>query len=403
MNRPILSAVFASFALLSPASAEWLSFRGPLQQGVSAEKIKTDYPSDGPAVLWKTRVGVGTSAVTVNGNHAFTMGNSGNKDSVVCLDVRTGAVVWRHEYPLALDKRMFEGGTAATPTLDGGRVYTLSHQGDLFCLDAATGQKVWYKHLQQDLGGKRPQWGFAGSPTVDGDLVFVDVGARNASTVALNKATGAVVWKSGDDDAGYAAPVVAQIDGKRTVVMFKASHLVGLDVKDGRELWRDLWKTNYDVNAATPLVVGDRIFVSSGYGAGGCMVEVKGGRVTQKWRNRHLKAHISSPVYSKGFIYGIDDQATPSAPLVCLDFNTGAKKWEERNIGGALIAADGKLIVLSELGELIIAEESSAGFKPLVRAQALPKRCWVQPTLDSGRLFLRNNQGELVCLDVAAK
>ncbi|MEA3211885.1 MAG: outer membrane protein assembly factor BamB [Chthoniobacter sp.] len=402
---PALAVAAAGCWILNfTAHADWLSYRGPSQTGVSLEKgLKLQFPADGPKVLWKANVGTGTSSVTVSGDRAYTMGNSGGKDRAVCFDVKTGRELWKNEYPLEVDKRMFEGGTAATPTIDGTRVYTVSHQGDLFCLDAATGQKVWYKHYQKDLGGRRPQWGFAGSPTIEENLLILDVGARGGSTVALNKANGNVVWKSGDDEAGYASPVAATIGGKRTVVMFKASDLVGLDVKDGSELWRTKWKTNYDVNAATPLVVGERIFISSGYGAGCALIEISGGRAVEKWRNRNLKAHINSPVFSKGLVYGIDDQANANAPLVCLDFATGQTKWSQRGIGGALIAADGKLIILSELGELIIADESPNGFRATARAQVLPKRCWVQPTLANGRLFCRNNDGQLVCLDLGAK
>jgi outer membrane protein assembly factor BamB len=214
---------------------------------------------------------------------------------------------------------------------------------------------------------------------------------------------GAVVWKSGDDPAGYATPMVATIGGKRTVVLFKGAALVGLDAKDGRELWRFPWKTNYEVNAASPIVVGDRIFISSGYGSGCALIEINAGRAVEKWRNKNLKAHINSPVYSKGYVYGIDDQASSRAPLVCLDFSSGQVKWSQRGIGGALVGADGKLIILSEAGELILAEESPAGFRPLGRAQVLPKRCWVQPTFANGRAYCRNNDGQLVCLDLSGK
>ncbi|HEV7868517.1 MAG TPA: PQQ-binding-like beta-propeller repeat protein [Chthoniobacteraceae bacterium] len=387
-----------------PARADWLSYRGPAQHGLSAESSGVaQIPKDGPKVLWKAKVGTGTSSVTVSAGRAYTMGNRGDKDVVVCLDVKTGAEVWAHTYPLEVDKRMFEGGTASTPTLDGGRVYSVSHQGDLFCLDAATGKQVWYKHYQKDFGGKRPQWGFAGSPTIEGNLVILDVGGPGASTVALDKASGQVVWKSGDDEAGYATPVISNIGGKRTVVMFKGGHLVGLDVKDGRELWRTPWKTSYDVNAATPLVVGDRIFISSGYGSGCALIEIEGGRAVEKWRNKNLQAQFNSPAFSKGLVYGIHDTASPKSPLVCVDFATGQVKWSERNVGGALIVAGGKLIVLSELGELIIADESPGGFKALSRSQVLPKRCWVQPTLADGRIFCRNNDGAMVCLEAGAK
>jgi len=400
-NLPIVTALAAGFChLVSTAHADWTHYRGPTANGVSAEKLPAAIPKDGPRQIWKASVGTGTSSVTVSGEFAFTMGNTGGKDVVWCLNAKSGAVVWKNEYPLDLDKRMFEGGTAATPTVDGNRVYSVSHQGDVFCLDAATGKRIWYKHFQKDFGGKRPQWGFAGSPTVEGNLVLLDVGGKGASTVALDKATGATVWKSGDDEAGYASPVVAMVAGKKTVVMFKASHLVGLDLKDGRELWRGEWKTSYDVNAATPLVVGDRIFVSSGYGSGCGLFEIAGGRAVERWRNKNLKAQINSPAVLQGHVYGVDGQVGSGA-LTCVDFATGTAKWQEKSVsGGALVLADGKLICLTERGELVIADASPSGFKPLARAQVLGKRNWVQPTYANGRVFCRNNDGDLVALEL---
>jgi outer membrane protein assembly factor BamB len=396
MNRHFLLAALAAGATFHTARADWTSYRGPAQNGVSAENLAT--PAGELRQLWKTNVGLGTSSVVVGGARAYTMGNVRNKDIVVCLDAATGREVWKHEYRLAGDPRMFEGGPAATPTLDGSRVFTVSHQGDLFCLDAATGKQLWYKHYQQDFQGKRPQWGYAGSPLVEGKLLILDVGARGGSTIALDKTTGQVVWKSGEDDAGYATPIAADIAGKRTIVLFKAAHLVGLEAASGRELWRQAWKTSYDVNAATPLVIGNRIFVSSGYGRGAGLFEVGGSAVTERWQNKNLKAHVNSPVIWQGAIYGIDGNASPKSPLVCLDLATGKVKWEEKTGGGALILAAGKLVILSEAGELIIGDATPNGFQPTLRQQVLGKRCWVQPTFANGRIFCRNNNGDLAVL-----
>ena len=410
MTRPLLSArrnplIVAALAvgfchLVSTAHADWTHYRGPTSNGVSADKLPA-IPKDGPKQIWKASVGTGTSSVTVSGERVFTMGNTGGKDVVWCFDAKSGSVVWKHEYPLDLDKRMFEGGTAATPTVDGSRVYTVSHQGDLFCLDAATGKPVWYKHYQKDFGGQRPQWGFAGSPTVEGNLLLLEVGGKGASTVALDKTTGVTVWKNGDDKAGYASPVVATVAGKKTVVMLKAGHLVGLDLKDGKDLWRGEWKTSYDVNAATPLVVGDKVFVSSGYGSGCGLFEVTGSGASERWRNKNLKEHINSPAVFQGHVYGFDGQAGSGSPLTCLDLASGAVTWQEKSVaGGSLVIADGKLICLTEKGELVIGEASPGGFKPLAREQVLGKRCWVQPTYANGRVFCRNNDGDLVALEM---
>lgn len=396
MNRHLLLAACALAFTPLPLCADWTFYRGPAQTGVSEEAVNVTGAE--LRQLWKANVGIGTASIVVSGDRVITMGNVRNKDAVFCFDAATGRELWKHEYPLGSDPRSFEGGPASTPTIDGDRIYTVSHQGDLFCLDAATGRKVWYKHYQQDFRGKRPQWGYAGSPLVEGNLLILDVGARDASTIALNKTTGEVVWKSGNDEAGYASPLAATINGQRTIVVFKASYLVGLDAANGRELWRQNWKTDYNVNAATPLVVGNRIFVSSGYGRGCGLFEIVGGKVIERWQNRNLRAHINSPVVAQGVIYGIDDQASPKAQLVGLDFETGKTKWQEKVGGGALVLAGGKLVVLSEVGELLIGDASPNGFQPKLRQQVLGKRCWVQPTVANGRIFCRNNNGDLVAL-----
>ena len=354
-------------------------------------------------MLWRASLGIGTSSVTISGDHAYSAGNADGKDTIWCLDVKSGKEVWRLDYPLAVDANMFEGGPRATPTIDGGHVYAVSHQGDVWCLDAATGKKVWYKHYQKDFGGRRPQWGYAGSPTVDGRLVFLDTGARGASTVALDKATGAVVWKSGSDEAGYASPVVATIGGRKTVVMFKATHLVGLEAASGKELWRSEWRTDYDVNAATPLVIGDQILISSGYNHGAALISIANGKAKEVWMNKSLRAQFNSPVVVQGTIFGIDNNVG-KGPLVALDLASGEVKWTEKSVrGGSLIAADGKLIVVTEGGELVIADASPAGFRALARAPVGTKRNWVEPTLSAGRLFVKNNAGDLVVLDLGAK
>lgn len=382
-----------------PASADWTHYRGPTQNGVVAEKLPAGLKE--PKQLWKINVGTGTGSVTVQGAHAFTAGNADKKNDVVfCLDIATGKTVWQHAYPQELDPNLFEGGPRSTPTIDGDRVYVQGHEGDLFCLDAATGKVKWQKNLVKDFGGKKPGWGYSGSPSIDGNTLFAEPGGSGTATVALNKLTGATLWKSGSEETGYASPVLADFGGKRTVILFKAKSLVGLDAKSGSELWRTDWKTDYDINAATPLVFGNHILVSSGYGTGIGLYEVGPTGLVQKWRNRSLRSHINTPVIHQGGVFGLDGN-TGGGNLVGLDLATGDKRWEEKSVkGGSLILAGDKLVVLSEKGELVIAEATLAGFKPVLRSHVMDKRCWVQPTLNAGKLFVKNNAGDLACFEV---
>jgi outer membrane protein assembly factor BamB len=403
MKTPARLLAFSMLFPLTAVAGDWAQYRGPLQNGSSAEKI-TSFPVGGPRELWRIQLGTGLSSVTAVGGRAYSAGFKDGKEVLYCLDAATGRIVWTHSWPAKLGDYLFEGGPRATPTVDGGRVYMLGADGHVACVDAATGKPVWEKDLVREFGGRRADWGFSGSPTIDGRNVILDSGGKGASTVALNKETGALVWKSGDDETGYGSAVVAEIGGKRTALLLKAGALVGYDAIRGGELWRFDWETSYKVNAATPLVAGDRIVISSGYGHGAASVRISGGKPGQAWFTKSLKAHFNSPVQSGGHIYGIDGEVAKKSALVCLDLATGDEKWRAKEVkNGSLILAGDRLIALTETGELILAEASPSAYKELGRKKVLGGRCWVQPALAHGRIYCRNNTGELVALDLGSK
>jgi outer membrane protein assembly factor BamB len=388
----------ASVLLGNTQASDWSHYRGPQGSGVSGEAFK---PSPGRewSVLWRARVGVGTASSVVANGFLYTMGHVDGADWVHCLDAATGKVLWTFKQPVSLDPNLFEGGARSTPTLDGQRLFALSHEGQVVCLESSTGAVLWRKHLVKDFGGRKPDWGYSGAPLVDGNRVIFDAGGVGASTIALDCATGALVWKDGSEPAGYASPLLMQLAALRALVVFKGDVLVGLDPENGRSLWRHPWPTSYKVNAATPLqVASNRILISSGYNAGAAMVEIDGGRVREVWRNKNLRAHINSPVYMDGLIYGVDGN-TGGGNLVCLDAASGEKRWEEKSVkGGALVLAGGKLIVVSEKGDLVFAEAKGDGFRQISRQTVLSQRTWAQPVLANGRIYLRDNQGNLACL-----
>ena len=333
--------------------------------------------------------------MAVSAGRLYTVGNKGNVDVVYCLNAATGAEIWQHSYQQALDPRQFEGGPAGTPTVDGDRVYTLSHEGDLFCLSAATGAVLWSKNLQRDFGGIRPEWAYSGSPLVDGNMVIVDSGGAGASTVALDKATGALKWKAGNDAAGYSSPVAFNLAGTRCIAILKADALVGLNAANGQELWRYRWKTKYDLNAATPIVSGDKVFITSSTGC--ALLQVRPGSVTELWRNTNMRSVLASPVLVQSYIYGINGHVG-GGELHCLELGNGATKWKQKIGGGTLIAAGGYLVALSERGELIVAEASPASYREVARAQVLGGRSWVAPAVADGKIYCKNNRGTLVSL-----
>jgi outer membrane protein assembly factor BamB len=241
-----------------------------------------------------------------------------------------------------------------------------------------------------------PDWGFSGSVLVEGDLCILNVGTAGT---ALDAKTGKVIWFSGTEKAGYTTPVPFGAGGDRAVAMAIKQDVVAVRVKDGKELWRFPWKTQYDVNSADPILAGNKVFISSGYNHGGAVFDVSSTPPKAIWENKNMRNHFNSCVLWKGHVYGVDE-----GQLRCLVLDTGEVKWSEKSVGkGSLIIADGKLIVLSEKGELMVAEATPAAFKPVSRAQVLGGKCWTTPVLSNGKIYCRNAVGDVVCVDVSGK
>ncbi len=382
---------------ISTRAADWPWFRGPDHNGISKETgWSAQWPANGPKQLWKAKVGIGFASLAVRAGRVYTTGNVKNTDTIFCFDANTGAVVWKYSYEAKLDPKYYEGGPSATPTVDGDRVFTLSKRGVVHCLDAAKGTVVWSKNLMEELKAQMPTWGFASSVLIEGDLAIVNVGAAGA---ALNKTTGKVVWSSGDDEAGYATAVPFEADGQRAVALAIKQDMVALGVKDGKELWRFPWKTEYDVNAADPILAGSKVFISSGYNRGAGVFDVSARPAQKIWENKNMRNHFNSSILWQGHLYGVDENQ-----LRCLVFDTGEVKWTEKSVGkGSLMMADGKLIVLSEKGELLVAEATPTAFKPISRAQVLGGKCWSTPVLANGKIYCRNGAGDVVGVDVSGK
>ena len=389
------------------SAADWPWFRGADYNGVSAEKnwLGT-WPGGQPKSLWKKNVGTGYSSMTVADGRVYTLGNANNTDTLYCFDAGTGAGVWTFPYAQKLDPKYYEGGPSATPTVAGGRVYSISKQGEVFCLDAATGREVWRKNIKQEFGLAEPEWGFAGSPLIDGDRVFLNAGSHG---VALDRATGSKVWVSGTAAAGYSSPVPVTHSGARAIALFAAKALVVVDPKSGGELARFPWETQYDVNAPDPVVVGNDLFITSGYkfldgpgtGASGALVRPSAGGLQKVWQSRELASQLSTPVFLNGYLYGISGNGNEPSPLRCLDARTGEVKWSSPEAPmGNLMAADGKLIWVAGNGELIVVAAKPDAYQELARAQVSGGKVWSAPVLANGRLYVRNSKGELTCVDV---
>jgi outer membrane protein assembly factor BamB len=342
--------------------------------------------------VWTAQVGQGFSSVSVKGNRVYTMGHVNGQDVVTCLDAGTGRNVWQHKYASSAGDY---AGPRATPTIDGPNVYTMSREGKAHCLNAASGKLVWQQDLQRMTGGEYPQWGFAGSPLVEGNLVIYNVGTAG---IALDKTSGKQVWATGSGRAGYSSPFAFGAAANRAVALFTAYGVVARDAKSGRALWQHPWQTSYDVNAADPLVVGNEVFISSNYGKGGALLRLSGNRPSVVWENRNMKNHFNTSVMVNNTLFGNDENT-----LKAVDWKSGQEKWRMRGMGkGGLIAADWKLIVLTERGELVIIDAKPDRFNELARAQVLNGTCWTHPVLANGFIYARSHEGTLVCVDVRA-
>jgi outer membrane protein assembly factor BamB len=408
-------------AWLPLAAADWPQYLGPESNDQSPEKIVTPWPADGLKPLWKVPTSDGFSSFAVRDGMAFTLVmrniNGFNREVCVAFDAASGKELWAAPLGLAkydgggdsgTDDNKGGDGPRSTPTADSNRVYTLDAHLLLACFDAATGGLVWSKDLVKDCGGKNIPWQSAASPVLDGDRLFVCCGAEGGSLLALNKADGSVLWKGESDAMTQATPVVATILGVRQVIFFTQTGLVATDEATGKVLWRHPF--DYRVStAASPVVAGDMVYCSAGYGVGSAAIKLaKDGdafKVTQLWRTKGDKIanHWSTPVIKDGHVYGLfGTKEYGKAPLKCVELATGKVLWEQPGFGpGGLILADDHLLVLSDRGELVVVDPQPDGYKELARSKAVDGKCWNHPVIAAGRIYARSIK-EGACFDVAS-
>jgi len=402
-HPPLALALAIVISSLTTARAsDWPHFRGPTRNGISDEKAwRSTWTGDIP-VAWKAQVGLGFSSIVVSDGRAATAGHADGKDSVFCFDAATGKLLWQHSYPAQLGDVYFEGGTTGTPTFDGDRLYWLSRWGDLLCFDAASGKRLWETQIATETGAPVPMWGFTGAPLVQGNLLVLNVG--DAGT-AVDKTTGKVLWKSEPKDAGYSTPIPLPPplgdSGDGLVAFANTKGYLAVRTNTGAEAWRVRWITEYGVNAADPVLSGDDMFLSTGYGKGGALLHLTASGPQEVWKTKKLRTQMNAAVLHQGHLYGVDGDTTQKASLKCLDLATGEQKWEHPGFGsGGLIIADGKLLAMSGIGELLIAPASPEGFAPTARTQVFGPKAWTAPVLSNGLLYCRNNRGELVVLNL---
>jgi outer membrane protein assembly factor BamB len=393
------AALFVAILSSPLHAADWPNYRGPGHDGIAPDvKIPAKMPRNALKVAWKAKTATGFSSLAIVGDRVYTMGNADDQDIVFCLDAGTGKEVWTFKYAAPLDPNLYEGGPNATPTIHEGDVYTLSRRGEVHCLNAATGEVKWSRDVRDQTGASVPSWGFSSSGYIHDNLVLFCVGPAG---IALDRSTGEVVWQSGEEEAGYSTPVPFDWKGKRYVIVSSGRHYTAVDPTNGEKLWQHQWLTRYGVNASCPIVDGEYVFISTGYGKGSTLLRMTDGDPETVWVNKDFHNQLNTSVLLDGYVYGIDGDTNREATLRCIEFKTGKVMWTEEGVGsGAVIAGDGHLFVLSAKGKLGVLPATPAGFQPVAGAQILTGKCWTAPAIAGGKLYARNADGDVVCVDL---
>ncbi|HET6251448.1 MAG TPA: PQQ-binding-like beta-propeller repeat protein [Tepidisphaeraceae bacterium] len=400
-------AASLSFCISPALAGDWPQFLGPTRNGVYADAdVTATFPDAGPKVLWKQEVGHGFAGPVVSSGKLVLFHRIDEKECVQCFDAKTGKSIWKSEYPTDYnDDFGFDDGPRATPTIAGGKIYTFGASGMLACWDLATGKQIWAVDTRKTFKSPKGYFGRACSPLVEGDAVIMNIGAEGAGIVAFDKETGKTLWKATDDAASYSSPVAATISGKRYVFVFTRAGLAAIDPATGKVYFDFHFRSRMDasVNAATPLVIGDTIFLSASYGTGAALLKFDEAGPKEIWSGDNiLSNHYATSVESNGFLYGFNGRQEQGPSLTCVELKTGKVRWTEDHYGaGTILLAGGKLLVLSEKGELQIAPASPVSFKPTAHAQVLAFNSRAYPALADGLLYARSTT-EMVCVDLRA-
>lgn len=417
LTLSVLFGLVAGFTVgettTSTSAADWPQFLGPDRNGISQETgLLTSWPEGGPKELWRVEGGVGMSGVVVKGDTACTLIQTGGQQRVIALNVETGDVKW--STPVAPSYKNGQGdGPRATPAIVGKSVFVFTGDGTLARLKMSDGSVEWSHNVLKRHGGRVAEYGMACSPLIFGDMVVVIAGAPEATVIACDMKTGEPGWTSGQGEtAGYSSPAVLTINRRSQIVAFKGASVAGLDPKSGLPLWQYPYKTPYDCNIATPVLVDGHVLISAGENHGSTMLKItsKDYSYVAKpvWSSTGggsvLRTEWQTAIQLGDYLYAFDNvgSAGPVTHLVCIEAKTGTRAWRKTRFGkGNMIAADGKLFATTMKGELVIVRADPEGYEEIGRSNVIGQTR-TAPYLSNGRLFLRDGK-EIVCLDVRAK
>jgi outer membrane protein assembly factor BamB len=409
--RVLCGCFFVLLFGLSVSAHDWPQFLGPQRNGVyTGPPLATAWPAGGPKKVWQKAIGTGFAGPAVAGDRLILFHRVNDEEVVDALDARTGAPRWHYAYRTSYrDDFGFDEGPRAVPVVAQNRVYTFGAEGQLHAIDLATGKDIWGVDTARRFRVRKGFFGAAGSPLVEDGRVIANVGGENAAgIVAFNAETGAVLWTATNHEASYSSPVSAMFDGKRSVVFFTRQGLVALDPATGAVRFQKSWRSRSQssVNAATPLVVGDLIFVSATYETGAALLRVKDNALSEVWSSDEaMSNHYATSVVRDGVLYGFHGRQEFNPSFRAVDLQTGKVRWSEDKFhAGTVTLAGDTLVILRETGELMLAEASPQAFRPIARAQILPPTLRAHPALADGFLYVRNSDTNghdmLVCFDL---
>jgi outer membrane protein assembly factor BamB len=400
----ILLAV-ASFAFA--AGDDWPQWLGPNRDGSTAEKVA---PWKGDLkIVWRQAVGEGHSSPVVSDGRVFlhTCENGKEVELVQCFDAVTGKPVWSQDYARGPFKGLFGNGPRATPAVVGGKVYTYGSTGILTCLDAKSSDKLWQLDTRKEFKPPAVKFGVSSSPLVVGNKLLVDVGAKGASIVALDKDSGKVLWKSLDDKASYSSPIAIGSDKDSTAVFLTQKGLVGLKVADGTPQWDFPFEDKLAESSTTPVRVGDKLLISSiTLGTAMLSLETQDGKTKPKqdWMTKDLTCYFSTPVaIGPDHVYLVTGSLLGGqSTLHCLDAKKGTVLWKKDGVGkyhaSLLRTGDNKLLMVEEAGNLVFIDPDPKMYRELARTKICGKT-WAHPAVANGRLYIRDDK-ELICVDL---
>ncbi len=404
MNTSI--SLLAGLVILGTGAAgqDWPQFRGPDRDGIVPGRMTVaSFPSDGPELVWEMAVGAGFSAPVVRLGQLVIFHRRADQEVVEALRASDGESVWKFSYETEYrDDFGFDNGPRAAPVIANGRVFTFGAQGILHCLDFETGQKLWSVDTHREFGVRKGFFGAASTPLVLDGRVLANIGGQDdAGIVAFDAATGETLWTATDHAASYSSPIAAPLDGNTLAVFFTREGLAALDPSTGQVVYERRWRSrsNASVNAATPIVMGDIVFLSASYGTGSIAMRLCNRKVEELWAGEGvIDNHYSSCVRDGGTLFGFHGRQEHGQSFRAADLATGKLLWSHSPIrAGSVMRIGDRLLLLLESGEAMLVAASREKFEILSRAQILGGETRAFPAVADGLLFARDTDS-LVCL-----